>query len=70
MVRCSRDNDTAKLDQLLPPIHRAEGDEVVFPGEQENKQGEGGKVLLRCAPVSDDIHASPEAGALYWTASR
>ena len=49
------------LGQVVPTIHRARGDEVVFRREQQHRQLEGAQAWLRRAPVGNHVNAAPLA---------
>lgn len=64
------DDDQTLLDQLLPALHRAERDEIVFSSEQQHRQREGAQTSLRRRPVSNHIHTAPMATGVAWGVGR
>ena len=59
MVRRSRDDHQALLGEFLPPLHRTEGDKVMFRREQQNGRIEATQAAFRRTPVGNDIHTTP-----------
>ena len=59
MVRRSRDDHQALLGEFLQPLHRTEGDKVMFRREQQNGRIEATQAAFRSTPVGNDIHTTP-----------